>query len=224
MEVELYMSNVLVIGAHGQVGQKIVARLNQKETPVFAGVRNVSQFSEYADYEHVTPVQFDLTSTPKAMTKFLKDNQIQQIIFTAGSGGNTGDDQTLIIDLDGAIKTMQAAVNAGVKRYVMVSAMGADDRSFWSQSGLHPYYIAKHYADAYLKQSGLDYTIVRPAALTNGDAQNQVAVVTKRQAGMQIARDDVATFVVATLDNLVSIHQIYAIAAGNQKISTVFSN
>lgn len=218
------MSKILVIGAHGQVGQQIVARLNQNSEQVLAGVRNANQFSEYDDYKHVTPVQFDLTATPEAMTQFLKDYQVQQIIFTAGSGGQTGDDKTLIIDLDGAIKTMKAAVDADVKRYVMVSAMGADDRSFWSQSGLHPYYIAKHYADAYLKQSGLDYTIVRPAALTNDDAQNQVAVVTKRQAGMQIARGDVANFVVATLDNPESIHQIYSITAGDQNISTVFSN
>ena len=53
------------------------------------------------------------------------------MVFSAGSGGSTGDDMTLNIDLDGAIKSMIATEKAGIKRFIIVSALGTDDRAFW---------------------------------------------------------------------------------------------
>jgi uncharacterized protein YbjT (DUF2867 family) len=50
------------------------------------------------------------------------------IVFTAGSGGHTGFDKTLLIDLDGAVKTIEAAEQAGVDRFIMVSALQAHNR------------------------------------------------------------------------------------------------
>lgn len=66
------------------------------------------------------------------------------VVFTAGSGGKTGFDKTLEVDLDGAVKSMIAAEQVGVKRFVMVSAVHAGNRERWNASGIKPYYIAKH--------------------------------------------------------------------------------
>ncbi|MGQ2283223.1 SDR family oxidoreductase [Apilactobacillus kunkeei] len=215
------MSNVLVIGAHGHVGFKMVEKLGKTGDNVFAGVRSDNQFSEYNDMRNVTPVVFNLNGTIDEMAKVYTDNSIDKIVFSAGSGGATGDDQTLIIDLDGAVKSMLAAKQAGVTRYVMVSAMGADDRSFWANSGLHGYYIAKHYADVALINSGLQYTIVRPSALTNDEETGKVDVIEQRASGMNIPRKDVANFVVAVLHDDKTINHIYEITSGSSDINDV---
>lgn len=215
------MSNVLVIGAHGHVGIHMVEKLGQSGNNVFAGVRNDNQFDEYKDMENVHPIIFDLNASIESMTRVYTENSIDKIVFAAGSGGATGDDQTLIIDLDGAIKSILSAKKAGITRYVMVSAVGADDRSFWANSGLHGYYIAKHYADVELRNSGLAYTIVRPAALTDNEETGKVDVIEQRSAGMNIPRKDVANFVVAVLHNDKTINHIYEITSGSSDIDAI---
>ena len=221
MERMNIMSNVLVIGAHGHVGIHMVEKLGKTGDNVFAGVRSDKQFAEYKDMENVSPVIFDLNGTIEDLANVYTDNAIDKIVFSAGSGGATGDDQTLIIDLDGAVKSMLAAKQAGITRYVMVSAMGADDRSFWADSGLHGYYIAKHYADVELRNSGLEYTIVRPSALTNDEETGKVDVIEQRVAGMSIPRRDVANFVVAVLHDDKTINHIYEITSGSSDIKAV---
>ncbi|MGB6035211.1 MAG: NAD(P)H-binding protein, partial [Cryomorphaceae bacterium] len=102
-------------------------------------------------------------------------------------------EKTLAIDLDGAVRTMEAAKHAGIKRFVMVSAAGADDRSFWDKAEMKPYYVAKHYADEMLRHSGLDYTILRPVMLTNNKSAGLIiASETMKGLNKEIPRADVA--------------------------------
>ena len=61
---------------------------------------------------------------------------VDTVVFAAGSGGSTGDDMTLNIDLDGAVKAMHATELADIKRFILISALGTDDRAFWNQSGI----------------------------------------------------------------------------------------
>ncbi|MEJ6399817.1 SDR family oxidoreductase [Nicoliella lavandulae] len=216
------MSRIFVVGAHGHVGRLIVSKLSQAGDQVFAGFRDDRQFTTVANLAHVTPVKFDLTESPEAIAQVFTDHEIDTIVFSAGSGGNTGDDMTLLIDLDGAIKTMDAAKQAGVKRYVMVSAAGADNRAFWPQTGeLHPYYVAKHYADRALKASDLDYTIIRPTTLSNDAGTGKIAVDSDHIGG-SIPRDDVASTVVAVLANPATKRKIYQITSGDDPINNVF--
>jgi hypothetical protein len=67
---------------------------------------------------------------------------------------NLGADKTLLVDLDGAVKTMEAAEKIGTKRFIMVSAIQAHRRENWNDKIKH-YYVAKHYADKILEQSDL---------------------------------------------------------------------
>ncbi|WP_105956532.1 SDR family oxidoreductase [Apilactobacillus quenuiae] len=215
------MTKVFVVGAHGHVGKQMVKKLGNQGYTVLAGVRSQSQFDEYKDMDNVKPTLFDLTSSPEDMTTAFKQSDAQAIIFSAGSGGATGDDMTLSIDLDGAIKTMIAAKNSEIKRYVMVSAAGADNRAFWPNSGLPGYYVAKHYADAYLKSSGLDYTILRPTALTNNAETGKIVLTSEAESKMDIPRADVANSVVEILGDSDTINKVYEITSGDKKISDV---
>ena len=129
-------------------------------------------------------------------------------------GGKTGDDKTLAIDLDGAVKAMEAADKAGVKRFVMVSALHTDTRSAWKASGINGYYIAKHYADRQLRSSGLDYTILRPGLLLDEKASETITTENP-EAQKGVSREDVANLILAVLEHDNSIGKVITFNQGS---------
>nr|MDH3082707.1 NAD(P)H-binding protein [Bacillus subtilis] len=95
----------------------------------------------------------------------------------------TGYDKTPLVDLDGAAKAIEAADIAGIKRFIMVSALQAHNRENWNEA-LKPYYVAKHYADKILEASGLTYTIIRPGGLRNEPGTGTVSANEGSGAGI----------------------------------------
>lgn len=209
--------NVLVIGANGQIGRHLVSQL--KENPghtVSAMVRKQEQL-EALDKSGVEAVLADLEGTVEELAEAMKG--IDAVIFTAGSGGNTGADKTLLIDLDGAVKTMEAAEEAGISRYIMVSALYAEDRTKWPDS-IKPYYVAKHYADKWLESSSLNYTIIRPGGLKNEPGNGKVTL--NPEAGeSSIPREDVAAVIIAALDADNTYRKAFPLVSGTEPINEV---
>ncbi|WP_061776671.1 SDR family oxidoreductase [Levilactobacillus senmaizukei] len=208
----------LVIGAHGRVGQFIVKDLAATGETVYGSVRNDAQVTTMKTLGgQARPV--DLMGSVDDLAAAMAG--IDRIIFTAGSGGNTGDDMTLNIDLDGAIKTMMAAEKVGIKRFVLVSAIGTDDRAFWNKSGIRPYYVAKYYADQWLQhRTNLDYTIVRPGILTDAAATGKITLDPSASASKEITRADVAATVVAVLAPAPKLPKIISIVNDATPIKT----
>ena len=205
---------VIVIGANGQIGQQVVKELQKSDThSVTAMVRNVEQ-AEKLIAENIQVIVADLEGTVEDLAKAITG--ADSIIFIAGSGGKTGPDKTLLIDLDGAVKTMEAAKKIGVERYVMVSAFDADKRQNWNE-GMRPYYVAKHYADRMLEASGLNYTIVRPGGLVNEPAIGKITVGTEAKPST-ITREDVAHTLIATLENEKTYLRSFNLVNGEQSI------
>ncbi|MFC6163744.1 SDR family oxidoreductase [Lactiplantibacillus dongliensis] len=206
---------VFVIGAHGQIGKKIVSKLVARGEQVFAGIRRPDQAEAFED-AGAEPVAFNLLDQPSELALAFKG--MDAVVFAAGSGGSTGYDMTLMIDLDGAVKSMQAAEIAGVKRYEIISAEFTVDRAKWPNS-LKPYYVAKYYADEWLKtRTQLDYTILQPGTLVNDAGTGQVTV--NPDVGGEITRDDVATFAVQALSTPTTIGQTIALINGETPIAT----
>jgi uncharacterized protein YbjT (DUF2867 family) len=139
------------------------------------------------------------------------------IVFTAGSGGQTGADKTLLIDLDGAAKTVEAAEKIGVRRFIMVSAFQANNRENWNPKIRH-YYVAKHHADRVLEQSNLTYTIIRPGGLSNEPGTGKVSAAHKLDRG-SIPREDVARTIVAALSEENTYHRSFDLISGETSIS-----
>ncbi|AMV62969.1 Conserved protein YhfK [Pediococcus damnosus] len=207
---------VFVIGAHGQIGKLLVAQLLARGDEVVAGIRDSKQSAFFEDQGAETQL-YDLNEQPEELAKSLTN--VDAVVFSAGSGGKTGDDQTLLIDLDGAVKSMEATEKAGIKRFVLVSAMNAEDRTRWT--AIKPYYVAKHYADLYLKdETSLDYTIVKPGALTNDAGKG--GVVIDQQTG-KIAREDVAEVLISVLHNPNTIKKEFAVSTGETPINEAVS-
>jgi uncharacterized protein YbjT (DUF2867 family) len=210
-------NKVIVIGAHGQIGQHLVKKLADSENnqPV-AFLREASQESDLPCTG--TEVQIgDLEDSIDSLSA--QFDGAQAIVFAAGSGADSGAEKTLTVDLEGAVRSMEAAEKAGVNRFVMVSAAGADDRAFWDDAGMKPYYIAKHYADRALRHSKLDYTIVRPVQLTNEPGTNHIAVAERDDTlGEKIPREDVASVIAQLLAQPGNTRNTITISSGKAAI------
>ncbi|GAS84312.1 SDR family oxidoreductase [Paenibacillus amylolyticus] len=206
--------NVLVIGANGQIGKFVVEQLVQEgKHKVTAMIRKPEQADMLKELG-ANVVIGDLEGSVEDLAEAMKDHNA--IVFTAGSGGSTGQDKTLLIDLDGAVKTMEAAEQQGISRYILVSAYGADQREKWSES-IKPYYVAKHYADRVLFASDLNYTIIRPGGLKNEPGTGKIAVGTDLKPG-SIPREDVARVIVASLQEEKTYRMAFDLIAGEHPV------
>ncbi|MCA0985907.1 SDR family oxidoreductase [Guptibacillus algicola] len=206
--------NVLVIGANGQIGQKVVNLLqNSEEHTVKAMVRKEEQANTFLK-QGVESVVASLEDSVDEIAEAMTGSDA--VIFTAGSGGKTGPDKTLLVDLDGAVKTVEASERLGLKRYVMVSAFQANNRENWNEA-LLPYYAAKHYADKALEASSLSYTIVRPGGLLNDEGTGNVAVGEKLDRG-SVPREDVAQVVVESLTTQNVFNRAFDLISGETPV------
>lgn len=205
---------VLVVGANGQIGRHIVELLKGKnDFTGIAMVRNEEQAAAFRE-KGVEAVLADLEGSVDELTKAMEG--CDAVIFTAGSGGHTGADKTLLIDLDGAVKTIEAAELAKVNRFIMVSALQANNRENWNEKIKH-YYAAKHYADKALLQSSLNYTIVRPGGLVNEAGTGNINAGEIIERGV-IPRADVARTVVECLKEEHTYNKSFDLVSGGTPI------
>jgi uncharacterized protein YbjT (DUF2867 family) len=209
------MMKVLVIGANGQVGQQVVNMLHAHEQhSVRAMVRKQEQLEDFHK-KGIEAVLADLEGTVDEIAEAAKG--CDAIVFSAGSGGHTGADKTLLIDLDGAVKAMEAAEKIGIERFVIVSSFQAHNRQNWPEN-LKPYYVAKHYADRVLMNSGLNYTIIRPGYLKNEKGTGLVTAAENLPVGY-IPREDVARTIVQALDEPNTYRKAFDLMSGDKEIS-----
>jgi uncharacterized protein YbjT (DUF2867 family) len=207
---------VLVVGANGQIGKQLIQLLQESEIhSVRAMVRTQVQVEEFQE-KGVEAVLGDLEGSVDEIAKAASGSDA--IVFTAGSGGHTGADKTLLIDLDGAVKTIEAAEKAGIKRFVMVSALQAHRRENWNET-IKPYYVAKHYADKILMQSHLTYTIIRPGGLLNEPGTGKILIGENLMRG-SIPRNDVAKTILACLNEEQTYNRSFDLVSGEDLIST----
>ncbi|MEM0517273.1 MULTISPECIES: SDR family oxidoreductase [Aequorivita] len=201
------MEKILVAGANGTTGKKIISILqhSDKYQPI-AMVRKEEQVSHFKN-EGVETVLADLEKDVSNTTK-----GIDRVIFAAGSGGK----KVKEVDQEGAKKLMDASKNDGVKKFVMLSSMGADNPE--QASDLQEYLRAKHNADEHLKQSGLHYAIVRPGALTNDDGNGKIEIDNKLNKSGEIPRRDVAETLVGSLEDSVANNKTFEILKGETYI------
>ncbi|RDW99437.1 SDR family oxidoreductase [Listeria kieliensis] len=197
---------VLIIGANGQIGRKIV-RLLSPTNFVRAMVRKAEQMP---DLESLGghPIIGDLEKD----FSYAYD-EIDAVVFAAGSGGQTGADKTIAVDQFGAIKAIETAKEYGVKRFVLISSLFAGEPEKGPKS-LETYLEAKGRADDALITSGLEYTILRPTTLSNDEPTGKVADVTSFGEST-VTRADVAAFVTAVLPEEKTFKKIYTFANGD---------
>ncbi|MEQ8523152.1 SDR family oxidoreductase [Gracilimonas sp.] len=212
--------NVLVIGANGQIGKRLVHQLKESNHGPVAMVRKEEQVDQFKE-NGIDTVLGDLEDD---FTHAFED--IDAVVFSAGSGGHTPKSQTKVIDRDGAIKAIDEAEKAGRKRFIMVSALKANrDSETWSEPMEH-YYDAKAKADERLRNSDLDYTVLMPGRLTNEEGIGKVELKERIESidNKTITRDDVATVIVELLDAKQSYKKSLELLQGSTPIKEAISN
>ena len=164
------MARVTIIGGHGKVALLAEPMLVDAGHQVTGIIRAESQSADLMA-RGATPEVVDIASlSVEQMTELFARLGTEVLIWSAGAGGVGGPERTYAIDRDAAIRSMDAAQAAGVKRYIMVSYLGAGaDHGVPSDHGFYAYAEAKAAADEYLRSSGLDFTILGPGALTLED-------------------------------------------------------
>lgn len=205
--------DVLVIGANGQVGRNIVKELAEKNHNAVAMVRKEEQKAKMEELGASRVVLADLEED--FSNAF--DN-VDAVIFAAGSGPKTGADKTLTIDLWGSVKAAKYAEGKGVKRFVQLGSMGSDNPDAGGEA-MKPYLVAKRSADEILQSTNLDYTIVRPGALTDEEKTGKVEVSAqgfKSMEGRSIPRADVAHVLVNVLERENTYGKVFEILQGEE--------
>lgn len=208
---------VLVIGANGQIGQHLVNQLQQTaDHDVTAMVRKPEQQTALQQ-RGVNTVLASLEDSVESLSALMKNQDA--VIFSAGSGAKTGPDKTILIDLDGAVKSVEAAIENNIQQFVMVSAIQAHNRDNWGSEAMKPYYAAKHYADHFLATSGLPYTIVRPGRLTNDPGTGKIQVAENIPERGSIPREDVAEVAIKSLTTPQALNKSFDMIAGDRAIT-----
>lgn len=182
--------NILVAGATGKTGLRLIGELKAKGHSPIALVREGSDTGSIAN--DVTLRRGQLTDLQDGVC-----DGCDAVIFAAGSGGSTGPEMTDKVDRDGAKRLVDLAARAGVLRFVMLSSVGADD----PDSELAHYLEAKHQADEHLKASGLSYAIVRPVSLTNDDSTGNILFGNDVDPKGSATRGDVAVVLANAVDD-----------------------
>ncbi|MBM7656282.1 SDR family oxidoreductase [Neobacillus cucumis] len=206
---------VFVVGAHGKIGTQLIRILSKSNKhTVRAMVREAEQAYNFQSFGIETAI-VNLEESVEQIAEGAMG--CDAIVFTAGSGGHTGADKTLLVDLDGAVKTIEAAAEAKIKRFIMVSALQAHRRENWKE-GIKPYYVAKYYADKMLEQSNLTYTIIRPGGLLDSEGTGSISVAENIKSGM-ISREDVAKTIIASLDEGNTFYKAFDLVSGEISIT-----
>jgi uncharacterized protein YbjT (DUF2867 family) len=186
--------DVVVAGGHGKIGLRLLRLLRQAGHDGRGLIRDAAQAPDL-EQAGVTPVVCDMEAEDD-LSSYVEG--ADAIVFAAGAGPGSGAERKKTVDLGAAVKLIDAAESTGMRRYVMVSAIGAP-RMADEPGDMQPYFQAKAQADAALERSGLDHTIVRPGGLTDGPGTGHVTASPELERGGQIPRDDVAAVLLGVL-------------------------
>jgi uncharacterized protein YbjT (DUF2867 family) len=177
-------------------------------------IRNPDQAAELEPYGE--PVVVDLEEADETeVTRAVEG--ADAVVFTAGAGPGSGPERKWTMDYGGAAKLIAAARASGISRYVIVSSQGADPDAEGDDT-FAVYLRAKGKADEELRGSGLDYSIVRPTGLTDEPGTGTVEIAEQVERG-QISREDVASVIVAVLDEPATIGKTFALGPGDVPIA-----
>ena len=210
--------DVLIAGGHGKVARRLLELLAARGDRARGIIRNPGHA---ADLQAIgaEAIVCDLeTEDPGPYVQ-----AADAIVFAAGAGPGSGAERKRTVDYGAAVKLIEAAMERGIGRYVMVSSMGAEDPDA-APEAMRPYQRAKHEADEALKASGLAYTIVRPGGLTDDPGTGRIAAAPSLGRRGSVTRDDVAATLLAVLDTPTTAGLAFEVLEGDEPIAAAVSS
>jgi len=211
------MSRIAIVGGHGQVALHLHPELVRAGHQPVALVRR----EEYRDQLEGLGAEVRILDIERQDADGFAEAfaGCDAVVFAAGGGPDGNIERKRTVDLGGSLKSIEAARKAGISRFVQVSAIGVDDPLPADTGDVWRAYVeAKRDADAALRDSHLDWTILRPGRLTDEPGTARVALGQDVARG-DIPRADVAATVAAVLDDGTSVGRQWNLVGGDVPIA-----
>lgn len=207
---------VMIIGGTGRVGKELVKFIKQKNE-VTVTTRSPEKYENDDNFEDVNLIKFNLSELlANDIAKLF--NGFDVVYFVAGSRN----EDLIQTESFGAIKTMQAAENVGVKKYIMLSSAFALQPDKWINNphygNLQSYQASKYIADYWLvHNTNLDYTILQPSSLTETPRTGKVQFNIEEPGQNSIS--DVAEVLKDVIDSKKASRKVITMHSGTKTIS-----
>jgi uncharacterized protein YbjT (DUF2867 family) len=208
---------VAIAGAHGQIAIQLIPLLAERGDSVIGLIRNPAHADDVRE-AGAEPVVLDLEQAdPSEIAAAIAGADVA--VFAAGAGPGSSAERKVTMDRDGAIKLLHASREAGVGRYVVVSAVGAESPPD-GDDVFSIYLRAKAEADEAVMASDIDWVIVRPGGLTN-DPGTGCARIDATPFRGRVARADVAAVLAALIAEPRAARRVLYVNGGEQPITDV---
>ena len=207
---------VVVAGAHGKTARRLVRTLVENGHEVRGLVRKEEQLAD-VEADGAEPALVDLENDGVDGRVGEAVAGCDAVVFAAGAGPGSGDARKETMDYGGAAKLVEAAEKNGVGRYLMLSSMGARDPEAGPEA-MRPYLRAKAKADERLRESGLEWTIIRPGSLTEDEGTGLVEAAESLGRRGEIPREDVATAFALALESPNTVGKTFELLSGETPI------
>jgi uncharacterized protein YbjT (DUF2867 family) len=206
---------VIVFGAHSDVGEHVVKKLHDNGYFSCAVVGNENQV-ELLEKRGATVVKlYEESISGTIFTGY------DAVIYLTGISPKAHTGKTVLVDHQSVIETVKEAEKQGVKRFVMMSAIKANEAVGDESREIG----AKEMPDEYLRQSGLTYTVIQPGLLTDKPGDGKIsAAVTLDADAPEISREDVAEVLVKTLEIEGAFNKTFEVADGEISIDRALAS
>jgi uncharacterized protein YbjT (DUF2867 family) len=204
---------IVIAGGHGKIALRLASVLAAGGHTAVALVRNPDHVAD-VEAAGATAVLADLeTTSPPELAEHLVD--ADAVVFAAGAGPGSGAARKDTVDRGGAVLLADAAGLAGVRRYLLVSSMGAGAEPPAGTDDVFAAYLrAKTAAEDDLRGRDLDWTILRPGGLTDDAGTGRVHLAPRVPRG-QVPRDDVAAVLAELLAEPRSAGRVLELVSGD---------
>jgi nucleoside-diphosphate-sugar epimerase len=204
---------IVIAGAHGQIGLRLVRLLAQRGDEVLGLIRNPSHAGDITEAGgHPVVCDLEHASTAEVASAM---GPVEVAVFAAGAGPGSGAERKLTMDRDGAIKLLEATA-ASAARYLVVSSVGAESPPA-GDDVFDVYLRAKAEADAAVIASDRPWVVVRPGPLSNEAGTGRVRIDTEPFRD-EVTRDDVAAVLAAIIADPAVDHTVVYLANGDTPI------
>ncbi|NHM32647.1 NAD(P)H-binding protein [Neobacillus terrae] len=208
---------VVVFGAHGEIGEHVIKKLKQKKYQSLAVVGKEMQMEGAKNRGADETAVFE----EMRMEDFLDGGCT--VIYLSDVNQKAQSDKTVLIDHDGLEETVKKAKENGVHRFIMLSAVKAHENT--EEPGNPSRIGGKHKADEYLRESGLNYTVILPGKLTDQPGTGKILV---SEAGRgerdEISRDDIAAVLVEAIEIENVFNKTISVTAGKKEIAEALAD
>ena len=208
------MARILLVGGHGKIALLAEPLLVSAGHEVTAVIRNPDHAAA-VEQAGVTPLVADVeTMDVDALAAMIQGHDA--IVWSAGAGGGNPA-RTRAVDQEAAIRSMRAASQAGVRRYVMVSYFRSSrDHGVDPDHSFYAYADAKSIADEVLRASDLNWTVLGPSSLTLAEPTGKIDTAASESG--EVSRANVARVIVEVLQNADTVGHTIRFNDGDMEI------